>query len=100
MTASEAKGARRAVRLVITGKVQGVWFRAWMVEEARARSLDGWVRNRADGSVEALVAGEAKAIDSMIEACHAGPPSARVAKVAVSPAEAPERSGFFQKGRD
>ena len=45
----------KRIRLVITGRVQGVWFRGWTQEEARRRSLDGWVMNRRDGAVEAAV---------------------------------------------
>ena len=66
-------------RLVrIRGKVQGVWYRAWTVEEATRRGLRGWVRNRRDGSVEALLAGDPALIEEMISACRVGPPLARV----------------------
>ena len=66
-------------RLVrIRGKVQGVWYRAWTVEEATRRGLRGWVRNRRDGSVEALFAGDSRLIEEMISACRVGPPLARV----------------------
>jgi len=70
-------------RLVrIRGKVQGVWYRAWTVEEAKRRGLRGWVRNRRDGSVEAFFAGEAVVIEEMIALCRVGPPHARVASIA------------------
>ncbi len=69
------------MRVRIEGRVQGVWFRAWTVEEARARGLGGWVRNRRDGSVEALFAGPAEAVDEMIAACRRGSPAASVASV-------------------
>jgi acylphosphatase len=69
----------------ITGRVQGVWYRGWVVKEARARALAGWVRNRADGSVEAVFAGPAEAVAAMIDACRQGPPAARVAAVETSP---------------
>ncbi|HSY85407.1 MAG TPA: acylphosphatase [Verrucomicrobiae bacterium] len=70
-------------RLVrIRGKVQGVWYRAWTVEEATRRGLRGWVRNRRDGSVEAFFAGEAVVIEEMIALCRVGPPHARVASIA------------------
>ena len=82
---------RKAVRAVITGTVQGVWFRAWTVQEASARGLDGWVRNRRDDSVEAVFAGPADVVDDMLKACHRGPEAARVANVAVTTeAEAPQ----------
>jgi acylphosphatase len=76
-----------AARLVITGRVQGVGFRAWTRREARRRGLRGWVRNSSDGNVEALVIGEAAVLDSLAEACRRGPAMARVAGVARFPAE-------------
>ena len=63
------------------GRVQGVWFRGWTVREARRRNLEGWVRNRLDGAVEALFSGDRDAIDSMIAACHSGPRAADVLSV-------------------
>lgn len=70
-----------AVRVVISGRVQGVWFRGWTVETASAKGLRGWVRNRRDGTVEALLIGPAAAVESMIGACQDGPPMARVDRV-------------------
>lgn len=68
-----------AIRQVtIRGRVQGVGYRAWVDYEARARDLEGWVRNRRDGSVEALFAGPADVVAVMIAACRRGPVSARV----------------------
>lgn len=64
--------------VTIRGRVQGVGYRAWVEDEATARGLDGWVRNRRDGSVEAVFAGSAEAVAAMIEACRRGPSSARV----------------------
>jgi len=84
---------RATGRLVrIRGKVQGVWYRAWTVEEASRRGLRGWVRNRRDGSVEALFAGEAALIEAMIELCRIGPPLARVDSISseASAEEPPE----------
>jgi acylphosphatase len=69
----------RAIRRVtIRGRVQGVGFRAWAEHEARRRALEGWVRNRRDGSVEAMFAGPPAAVANMIEACRHGPSIARV----------------------
>lgn len=62
----------------IRGRVQGVGYRAFVDHEARARDLEGWVRNRRDGSVEALFAGPAEIVSAMIAACRRGPSSARV----------------------
>ncbi len=85
-----------AVRVVIRGRVQGVWFRGWTVEQARARGLDGWVRNRRDGTVEALFAGENAAVEEMIAACRTGLSTARVTQVDRHPAALPAEPGFHQ----
>src|SRR5258705_8664764 len=68
-------------QLMIRGRVQGVGFRYWVEQEARARRLEGWVRNRRDGSVEALLAGPAGGVSQMIAVCPRGPSSARVEAV-------------------
>ena len=71
--------ARRRVRLVITGRVQGVAFRQATVDEARRiGSLSGWVRNRPDGSVEVLAEGEHTALEALLAFCRRGPRLARV----------------------
>lgn len=80
----------------ISGRVQMVWFRAWTVAEAKKRGLAGWVRNRKDGSVEALFSGEADAVEAMLGACREGPPKAAVIDIVIQPAEAPEAPGFHQ----
>ena len=72
-------------RLAITGRVQGVGYRDWAMETAQRLGLSGWVRNRTDGSVEALVVGEDEAVGRMIEACRRGPTLARVDAVDVEP---------------
>ena len=72
--------------MVIEGRVQGVGFRHTLADEARALGLRGWVRNRGDGAVEAIVAGPAEAVDAIIAWAHKGPPSARVSAVSVAPA--------------
>ena len=69
---------RVARRYVISGRVQGVGYRAFVEDEARQRGLEGWVRNRRDGSVEAVFAGPAADVEAAIEACRRGPFSARV----------------------
>lgn len=73
-----------AVRLIITGMVQGVGYRAAFADKAISLSLDGWVRNRPDGSVEALVAGKQQALQDIIEWAAKGPPAARVDDVALT----------------
>ena len=71
----------QSARLQITGRVQGVGYRDWVVDEATALGLRGWVRNRRDGSVEVLATGSAMAISGLVEACRRGPRSARVERV-------------------
>ena len=85
---------RKIVHVLISGSVQGVWFRAWTVQEASARGLDGWVRNRRDGDVEALFCGPADKVDDMIRACHRGPESARVSNVEVTEEREAPQPGF------
>lgn len=80
----------------IRGRVQGVWFRAWTVQTARGLGLAGWVRNRADGSVEALFSGPGADVQAMLAACRSGPPLARVDSVESHPAEAPDGPEFRQ----
>ncbi len=69
---------RLSVKARIHGRVQGVWYRRWVERTASGLGINGWVRNRLDGSVEALFIGESSSIDEMITACHDGPPAARV----------------------
>lgn len=87
----------KAVRAVLSGRVQGVCFRAWTQEEAERRGLDGWVRNRADGTVEAVFAGDDVLVDDMLQACRAGPPAARVEHIDTEEAEQPVPPGFHQR---
>lgn len=86
-------------RLVrISGRVQGVGYRAWTEREARALGLSGWVRNRHDGTVEALFVGAEEAVIAMIEACRRGPRLAHVSAVEAAPAETPSGlAGFLQR---
>lgn len=65
----------------ITGRVQGVSYRAWARAEAARLGLSGWTRNRRDGSVEVLVSGPADAVERMVELCRDGPPAARVGAI-------------------
>jgi acylphosphatase len=72
-------------RLTVTGRVQGVGYRDWLQEMAERLDLSGWVRNRFDGSVEAVIVGDDAAVGRMIEACRQGPPLARVDAVDIEP---------------
>ena len=72
---------RAALRLLISGRVQGVWFRGSMQAEARRLGLSGWARNLADGRVEALVEGEAAAVEALRNWTACGPAGARVESV-------------------
>lgn len=83
-----------SVLVRVRGRVQGVWYRGWTVEQATRRGLRGWVRNRHDGSVEALFCGPAATVDEMIAACRHGPRAAHVESVERAPAEAYEGAGF------
>ena len=85
---------RKIIHVLISGTVQGVWFRAWTMQEAQARGLDGWVRNRRDGRVEAVFAGPAARVDDMVAACHRGPPAAEVADVSVTQSTDDPGAGF------
>jgi acylphosphatase len=67
----------------VSGRVQGVFFRAWTEDEAVKRGLTGWVRNLADGRVEAVFEGEREDVEDMVKACWRGPPGARVVDVEV-----------------
>ncbi len=78
----------RTARVIVVGRVQGVGFRAWVEREAEARGLSGWVRNRRDGSVEALFLGETTAVEAMAEACRSGPRMAMVENVTIMDATA------------
>jgi acylphosphatase len=87
----------KAVHVTIRGRVQGVWYRGWTVAEASARGLAGWVRNLSDGSVEAVFAGPAERVEAMVEACHRGPPAARVVLVEIEPWADHPGHGFHQR---
>jgi acylphosphatase len=86
----------KAMQVVIRGRVQGVGFRAWVQHQAELHGLGGWVRNRADGAVEAVFSGPADLVDVMLKACEKGPRGARVEQVErSSPAvSASDGSGF------
>ena len=73
----------RRVRAIVTGRVQGVSYRASTADEAQRLGLTGWVRNRMDGSVELEAEGEADRVADLLAWCEHGPPAARVSRVVV-----------------
>lgn len=88
----------KTLSVVITGRVQGVSFRAWTKGQAEAFGLAGWVRNAPDGSVHALLHGPAEPVDAMAAALWQGPPAARVTQVQIEPADPPPDPGFVITG--
>lgn len=91
--------SEKRVHVVVSGRVQGVAFRASCQRQAVALDLRGWVRNRWDGAVEALFEGAPAAVNAMVAWCHDGPPMAQVTSVEVMDApEAPLERGFRVRG--
>jgi acylphosphatase len=76
--------ADRAVRIIVSGRVQGVGYRAFVEVEAASLGLAGWVRNRRDGTVEAVFSGDAPSVEKMLALCRSGPRHAVVGEVKVS----------------
>ena len=83
-----------AKRIRVTGRVQGVFFRAWTRDEAQTLGIDGWVRNCSDGSVEAQLEGDQEAIEELVDLIREGPPGARVEGVEVEESDPEGLSGF------
>ena len=79
--------ARAILHVTIRGRVQGVGYRAWLEYQASAGGLEGWVRNRRDGTVEAVFAGPPKAVAEIVALCRHGPPSARIEAVLNEPTD-------------
>jgi acylphosphatase len=91
---------RRTVTVRIEGRVQGVYFRAWTYETARALGLDGWVRNCDDGSVEATFSGPAEVVAEMLQRCKDGPRDAHVTAVVVVAEGGAVEPGFEVRATD
>ncbi|HJM50469.1 MAG TPA: acylphosphatase [Alphaproteobacteria bacterium] len=89
---------QKAARVHIFGRVQGVWFRGWTVTTAVDLDVEGWVRNRRDGSVEGLFVGPEVAVDALVEACRRGPGAAVVLDVQVQPADDEEAAAVSGQG--
>lgn len=88
----------KRVRVLVSGRVQGVFFRATCAAEARRRGLGGWVRNLPDGRVEAVFEGPEEAVDAMVAWCRRGPELARVDEVEVRPEPLAGERGFRVRG--
>lgn len=88
----------KTLHLQITGRVQGVWFRESMRLEAERLGVTGWVRNRPDGSVEAVAQGAPAAVDALVAWAHIGPPHARVERVVLAETDGDYR--IFEKRTD
>jgi acylphosphatase len=86
-----------ALRLRVEGFVQAVGYRNFIIEEATRLSLDGWVRNRADGTVEILVCGETKAVEALVAASMRGPAGAKIKNVELHNSEPPAEKGFHRR---
>lgn len=86
-----------ARHLVITGRVQGVFYRNWTVQTASALGLTGWVRNRVDGSVEAVVEGDEEAVEQFIARARQGPPAARVSAIDIRPVGVEGMTSFHKR---
>ena len=86
-----------ALRVHVHGIVQGVGFRDFLMQSANHHKLDGWVRNRADGSVEALVSGPTKAVELFVSHATQGPQGAKVSAVDLHNSEPPKDKGFIRR---
>lgn len=84
----------KAVKAIISGRVQGVWYRGWTQETARRLGLDGWVQNRRDGTVQAVFSGPEDKVDEMLKLCEEGPEYAFVTSVEHIPHLTEVQPGF------
>ncbi len=91
------EGTMTARRIIISGRVQGLGYRDWLVAEARRLALSGWVRNRRDGTVEALIDGAPAAIEEALRLCRRGPVLAEVSEIVEELAEPPDEPGFSRR---
>jgi acylphosphatase len=86
-----------ALRLRIEGFVQAVGYRHFAIAEARRLGLDGWIRNRVDGTVEALASGPTEAVEAFVASCMRGPEGSRIKNVELHNAEPPTEKGFHRR---
>jgi acylphosphatase len=85
------------LRLRIEGFVQAVGYRHYAIEEAKKLGIDGWIRNRSDGTVEAVVSGPTKTVELYVQACMRGPTGSRVDNIELGPAEPLQEKGFKRR---
>lgn len=88
----------KSIHLVIRGRVQGVFYRRWAQERAERHGIAGWVRNRPDGAVEAVLSGPSEAVETLLAECREGPPAAQVEGIDVAAAEPILTRGFEVTG--
>ncbi len=86
-----------ARHLIVHGRVQGVYYRGWTVETARALGVTGWVRNLSSGEVEILACGEPEAVRALIDRCRTGPRAAVVSRIEVEDVPPEQHAGFEQR---
>jgi acylphosphatase len=87
----------KTLHLLITGRVQGVGFRDWLIGEASPLGLTGWVRNLGTDTVEAVISGAPEAVDICTQRCRRGPSLADVHDIIATPAPAPSETGFTRR---
>ncbi|XP_019443074.1 PREDICTED: uncharacterized protein LOC109347598 [Lupinus angustifolius] len=97
MTTPQDSSSTKTERVMIMGRVQGVFYRNWTVDNAKQLGLKGWVRNRRDGSVEALFSGSPDVVQEMVQRCRHGPPEAIVTGLEVFPSNDDPGTGFERK---
>lgn len=85
------------LRVRIEGFVQAIGYRNFVIQKAQRLNLDGWVRNRSDGTVEALISGDTKTVEAFVGACMRGPPGSQVKNVDLFKADPPEEKGFHRR---
>ncbi len=86
----------KSIRVIIKGRVQGVWFRGWTLEKATQLGISGWVKNKKNGTVEALFSGPNYEVDKMLHSCWIGPKNASVNDIIVTPCLPPLNNNFNQ----
>ena len=97
MLRTSARQANRVIatrRILVSGKVQGVFYRGWTEMTARTLGLSGWVRNLRSGDVEILASGPDEKVEQLVRLCHQGPPAAEVQTVRVEEVEGQPEPGF------